>query len=203
MAVASACGSAAGTSTPVSPWTTASGMPPARVPTTASRIAMASSTVDPSPSVTELMTKRSADFTSLQHILAESRQAEPASPDASSLICFSKRARSSPSPKMTRYASGTALQHVRHRLDQVLLPLVVDQRADVDDNRRTTRQPELAVNVDRRQPADLADVDAVVHDDDLRAGMPSCTRMSRIALEAAMKRSTCRYFQREKEWACR
>ena len=62
---------------------------------------------------------------------------------------------------------GDVAQHLRHRLDQKLLPLVRHQRADVDEHRHAVRQPELGVDVDGRQPADLGDIDAVVHDDDL------------------------------------
>ena len=61
------------------------------------------------------------------------------------------------------------------------------------------RQPNLGVHVDHWQPLSSGHVDPVVDDDDLRWRMPSCSRMSRIASDAAMNRSTCRYFQRENE----
>ena len=78
-----------------------------------------------------------------------------------------------------------------------------DQRADVDEDRRAMRQPELGVDVHGRKALNLADVDAVVDDDDCRGGNAVVLEDVADGLEAAMNRSTCRYFQRENECFCR
>ncbi len=51
-------------------------------------------------------------------------------------------------------------------VDEMPLPFVADQRADVDDHRRAARQPVLGVDVDGGQPVDAIDVDSVVNHDD-------------------------------------
>ena len=55
-------------------------------------------------------------------------------------------------------------EHQRHRVDQIPLSLVADQRADVDDHRHAVRQPVLRVQIERRPILNLLDVDPVVHD---------------------------------------
>ena len=58
---------------------------------------------------------------------------------------------------------GHLVHHQRDGVEQVPLALVCHQRPHVHDHRHAVRQPELDVDVERRQPLDLGDVDAVVH----------------------------------------
>ena len=55
-------------------------------------------------------------------------------------------------------------------LEQIPLALVVGERPDVDDDRHAVGQPELPVQVRRRDAADAVDIDAVVHHADAIAG---------------------------------
>ena len=124
------------------------------VPTTARFIAIASSTVEPRPSVIELITKRSADFTS-----CSTSSRKPAS-----ITCLSRCSLLDlPLERRPQLAFAEddqvrvrhLAQHVRHRVDQVFLSLVTDQRADIRQHRRAVRQPVLRVNIDGRASCDL------------------------------------------------
>ena len=65
---------------------------------------------------------------------------------------------------------GHVAQHHRHGVDQMLLPFVRHERADVDDHRNAVRQPVLGVQIGRRPMRDLLHIDAVVHHGDAAGG---------------------------------
>ena len=95
---------------------------------------------------------------------------------------------------------GHLLDDQARRLDEVALPLVRNQRRNVADDRRAVRQEERFVDVDRRRGDATCSTSIPSCTVTVRsAGTPSATSIWRIASEAAMKQSTCRYFQRESE----
>ena len=127
----------------MSPSTTTSDRPPARVATTGRPHAIASSVEVPSPSVTELITNRSK--------LLCKESASGRKPVRTT--CFSRCRRlicrrwrvpsSSPSPTIKKARVRDALQHEGHRVDEVALPLVWDERCHIAHDRCLVRKPEL------------------------------------------------------------
>ena len=97
-----------------------------------------------------------------QHVFAEPRQQNPLAeiqvldllPERQAQLAFTK-------DDQVRIRHFT--QHERHGVDQILLSLVADQRANIDDHRHAVRQPVLGMQIRRRAMRDLVDVDAVVH----------------------------------------
>ena len=165
IAAASPASSCGATSSPVSLSTTASGIPPARVATTARLRAMASSTADPSPSVIELIAKTIERRQQSQRVGPESGEHHvPLEAEVPDL----------PLERVVQLALadddeshvGQLANDARRGGDQVALPLVRRQRGDVADDWRAVRQPERRMRVHARLFVDEVDVDAVMDDVD-------------------------------------
>ncbi len=139
------------------------------VPTTACPIAIASRTAEPRPSVTELITIRSADFindnTSSRKPGNNTRLASD-----NCLICRSSCGRSSPSPRITRCASGTSrstngIASIRYRC-----PLWPTSAPTLTITGTPCGNQYSACRSSRRPILNLLDVDPVVHDLDAPGG---------------------------------
>ena len=94
---------------------------------------------------------------------------------------------------------GDLLDDDGRRLDQRVVVLLSNQRANGTDDRRVGRQEQCRMEVAVRQRDDTFDVDALVHNLDFRWWNRSATRRSRTARLMARKQSTCEHFQAEKE----
>ena len=160
--------------------------------------AIASSSAVPSPSVTELIANRSKPFmhpsTSVRnpgrkHVFLEVVVAHL------TLERFAQLAFAEDDETDVRHLANDQARG----LDEVALALVGNQRGDVADDRRMMGQPERLVHVDGRRRAHVIDVDAFVNGHRPFGDTPSATSIWRMASEAAMKQSTWRCFQREKE----
>ena len=150
-----------GTSTPVSPSTTTSGMPPARVATIGRLAAIASSSDVPRPSVTELITNRSSPFST-----ASTSVRKPAKHDVLGEVQMLDLVLERRAKLALAEHEEARLRHVAHhdrgRVDQVLLSLVRHQRGDVADDQRVRREPVLLADVQRLDGGHAIDVDALV-----------------------------------------
>ena len=197
-ACASAVGSCGGTRSPVSPWSTASTIPPALVATTGRARAMASRMLVPSPSVFELMTKTSA-ARSLGRTSSVKPGRNTSSSRPSCLVWRSRSARSSPSPRMTSLPEPSASRNRRKALMSVVWSLcgasaaTLQKRSSPGSSPKRMRHPRSGSTPSKREKSMPLGTRRM-----RSAAIPACTSSLSTAELIARKRSTreLRYFHR-------
>ena len=182
---------------PVTPSTTTSGMPPVAVATMGLAAAIASRSDVPRPSVIELIDEDVEGLVEREDVGPEAGE-EDMLLEAPLLDLPLERRSQLALAGDDKARVGDFADDERRGLDEVALTLVRHQRGDVADERGLMGKEQLFVKVGAAAPLStrsrsMPSCTVTVRD----SGTPSATSMRRIASDAQMKQSTCRYFHRD------